>query len=130
MLRGYDDYHGEDGAQHKGGNAHGQADEGEVASLSGGYFRSHHVPSSYCHAHLSSEQKEKKNEQTCCITRRLHEWEPDRPRITMYGSISLQRRLHVQEEADARNANSAVTHTVQLGPAPPCPVSSAQLRAS
>lgn len=52
MLRRYDDYHGEDGAQHDGGDANGQADEGEVASLPGGYFRRHHVPSGYRRAHL------------------------------------------------------------------------------
>ncbi|PWA15080.1 hypothetical protein CCH79_00008629, partial [Gambusia affinis] len=59
MLRGYDDYHGEDGAEHQRGNAHGQADEGEVAGLTGRYFRSHHVPSGYRHAHLSSGQRKR-----------------------------------------------------------------------
>lgn len=52
MLRGNDDYHGEDGAQHNGGDANGQADEGEVACLAGGYFRRHHVPSGYRRTHL------------------------------------------------------------------------------
>ena len=52
VLRGDDDDHGEDGAQHDGGDADGQADEGEVACLAGGYFRRHHVPSGYRRAHL------------------------------------------------------------------------------
>lgn len=52
VLRGNDDYHGEDGAQHNGGNANSQADEGEVARLAGGYFRRHHVPSGYRRTHL------------------------------------------------------------------------------
>ena len=53
VLRGDDDYHGEDGAQDDGGDADGQADEGEVACLAGGYFRRHHVPSGYRRAHLN-----------------------------------------------------------------------------
>lgn len=53
VLRGNDDYHGEDGAQHNGGDANSQADEGEVACLTGGYFCRHHVPSSYCRTHLN-----------------------------------------------------------------------------
>lgn len=54
VLRGDDDDHGEDGAQHDGRDAHSQADEGEVARLAGGYFRRHHVPSGYRRAHLGS----------------------------------------------------------------------------
>lgn len=53
VLRGDDDHHGEDGAQHNGGDADRQADEGEVARLAGGYFRCHHVPSGYRRTHLS-----------------------------------------------------------------------------
>lgn len=53
MLRRYDDDHGEDGAQHNGGDANRQTDEGEVARLTGGYFRRHHVPSGYRRTHLS-----------------------------------------------------------------------------
>lgn len=53
VLRGDDDYHGEDGAQHNGCDANSQADKGEVACLAGGYFRRHHVPSGYRRAHLS-----------------------------------------------------------------------------
>lgn len=53
VLRGDDDHHGEDGAQHNGGNADRQADEGEVACLAGGYLRRHHVPPGYRRAHLS-----------------------------------------------------------------------------
>lgn len=52
VLRCYDDYHGEDGAQHNGGDANRQTDEGEVARLAGGYFRRHHVPSGYRRTHL------------------------------------------------------------------------------
>ena len=52
VLRGDDDHHREDGAQHNGGDSDGQADEGEVAGLAGGYFRRHHVPSGYRRAHL------------------------------------------------------------------------------
>lgn len=58
VLRGDDDYHGEDGAQHNGCDANSQADEGEVACLAGGYFRRHHVPSGYRRAHLSDEGRE------------------------------------------------------------------------
>lgn len=53
VLRGDDDYHGEDGAQHNGGDANRQADEWEVACLAGGYFRRHHVPSGNRSTHLS-----------------------------------------------------------------------------
>lgn len=56
MLRCYDDYHGEDGAQHNGGDANRQTDEGEVARLAGGYFRRHHVPSGYRSTHLSEKE--------------------------------------------------------------------------
>lgn len=52
VLRGDDDHHGEDGAQHDGGNAHSQADEGEVACLTGGYFRCHHVSPGNRRTHL------------------------------------------------------------------------------
>lgn len=58
VLRGDDDYHGEDGAQHNGGDANGQADEGEVACLAGGYFRRHHVPPGYRRTHLSDARRE------------------------------------------------------------------------
>lgn len=58
VLWGYDDYHGEDGAQHNGRDANSQADEGEVSCLAGGYFRRHHVPSSYRRAHLSDAGRE------------------------------------------------------------------------
>lgn len=53
VLRGDDDHHGEDGAQHDGCDADCQADEGEVARLAGGDFCRHHVPSGYRRAHLS-----------------------------------------------------------------------------
>lgn len=53
VLRGYDDYHGEDGAQHNGGDANSQADEGEVACFTRGYFCRHHVPSGNRRTHLS-----------------------------------------------------------------------------
>ncbi len=56
VLRGDDDYHGEDGAEHDGGDANSQADEGEVACLAGGYFRCHHVPSGYRRTHLSEAE--------------------------------------------------------------------------
>lgn len=59
VLRGDDDHHGEDGAQHDGGDAHGQADEGEVAGLAGGYLRRHHVPPGYRRAHLSDKTTNK-----------------------------------------------------------------------
>lgn len=52
MLRGNDDDHREDGAQHNRGNADRQADEGEIACLAGGYFRCHHVSSGYRRTHL------------------------------------------------------------------------------
>lgn len=58
MLRGDDDHHGQDGAQHDGGDAHSQADEGEVASLTGGYFRRHHVPPGYRCTHLRDARRE------------------------------------------------------------------------
>lgn len=52
VLRGDDDYNGEDGAQHNGGDADGQADEGEVARLTGRYFCCNHVSSGYRRPHL------------------------------------------------------------------------------
>lgn len=82
VLRGYDDDHGEDGAQHNGGDADGQADEGEVACLAGGYLRRHHVSSGYRRAHLSDGRR-----RGCGRERRLeyklrnekvHEWEQER----------------------------------------------------
>lgn len=52
VLRGDDDHHGEDGAEHDGRDADGQADEGEVARLAGGYLRRHHVAAGDSRAHL------------------------------------------------------------------------------
>lgn len=52
VLRGDDDHHGEDGAQHDGRDAHRQADEGEVAGLARGDLRRHHVPAGDRRAHL------------------------------------------------------------------------------
>lgn len=84
MLRGNDDNHGEDGAQHNGGDANSQADEGEVACLAGGYFRRHHVPSGYRCAHLSGAggrgwvcgRKEKLENMLC--NKKMHEWEQEK----------------------------------------------------
>lgn len=84
VLRGDDDYHGKDGAQHNGGDANSQADEGEVACLAGGYFRRHHVPSGYRRAHLSDAGgrgwvcgREEKLENMLC-NEKMHEWEQER----------------------------------------------------
>ena len=82
VLRGDNDHHGEDGAQHDGGDADGQADEGEVACLAGGYFRCHHVPSGYRRTHLidaggrgwALRGREEKLEYELC-NKKMHEWE-------------------------------------------------------
>lgn len=88
MLRGDDDYHGEDGAQHNGGDADSQADEGEVACLTGGYFRRHHVPSGYSRTHLNDVKekgrvcgREEKSEYKLC-KQKMHEWEQERVWLT------------------------------------------------
>lgn len=52
VLRGDDDHHGEDGAQDNGGDADSQADEGEVARLSGCNLRRHDVAPGYRRTHL------------------------------------------------------------------------------
>lgn len=56
VLRGNDDYNGEDGAQHDGGDADGQADEGEVTCFAGSYFCCNHVSSGYRRPHLRQEK--------------------------------------------------------------------------
>ena len=61
VLGGNDDYHGEDGTQNDGGNAHCQADEGEVTRLAGRYLCRHHVPPGHCCTHLRGGRREREN---------------------------------------------------------------------
>lgn len=52
VLGGDDDHNGEDGAEHDGGDAHCQTDEGEVTSLARRNLRRHHVAPSHSSTHL------------------------------------------------------------------------------
>ena len=58
VLRGDDDDHGQDGAQHDGGDAHSKADEGEVTRLAGRDLRRHHVPPGDGGTHLEGGEME------------------------------------------------------------------------
>lgn len=71
VLRGDDDHHGEDGAQHDGCDADCQADEGEVARLAGGYLCRHHVAAGDCRAHLGEGRARRGEVGVCGIEQKL-----------------------------------------------------------
>lgn len=57
VLSGNDDHHCKDGAQDHGGDAHRQADEGEVAGLPRGNFSRYDVAAGNCSPHLTERTK-------------------------------------------------------------------------
>lgn len=142
VLRGDDDHHGEDGAQHDGRDAHRQADEGEVPRLAGGYLCRHHVAAGDSRAHLQGGGDSVDTEGevgVCGKEQELDRLLCNRQDAGVGASLKTQLKkkkqidvaaLHRSKPADpVRGKRGPAWQRAQAGPVAPRPVSSTQLNA-